>query len=39
MATEGIISLIVILSVVWGGFLYFLVKAINFEKNKKNLSE
>jgi hypothetical protein len=35
MAVEGIITLIVVLSLVWGGFLYFLLKAIKFEKRKR----
>lgn len=38
MAIEGIITLIVVLSLVWGGFLYFLLKAVNFEKKKKNIN-
>lgn len=34
MSTGGIISMIVILTIVVGGFIYFLTKAIKKEKGK-----
>lgn len=36
MQIEGIITLFIVAGIVWGGFVYFLSKAIKFEKNKKN---
>lgn len=38
MSLEGILTFIVVGSIVWGGLIYFLYKAITFEK-KKNSSE
>lgn len=29
-----IITMTLILSIVWGGFIYFMIKAIKFEKQK-----
>jgi hypothetical protein len=37
MSTEAIISMIVILTIVVGGFIYFLSRAINKERNINKL--
>ena len=34
METSGIITSIIIGGIVWGGFIYFLIKAIKHEKKK-----
>lgn len=35
--TETIIVMIMICSVVWGGFIFFLVQAVKFEKRKTSV--
>jgi len=36
MALETIFTFAIVGSIVWGGLIYFLYKAISFEKNKKD---
>ena len=35
MEIKGIVTFIVVGGIVWGGFIYFLLKAIKFERVKK----
>jgi len=35
MKINTLLTFFVVASIVWGGFIFFLVKAIKFEKNKK----
>jgi hypothetical protein len=35
MDLAAILTLIVVGGIVWGGFTFFLIRAIKFEKNKK----
>ena len=35
MEIEGIVTLVVVGTLVWGGFIFFLTRAIKYEKKKK----
>lgn len=39
MNCSALIMAIIITGIVWGGLSFFLMKAIKFEKNKKNIDK
>ena len=36
MEIQGIITLVIVAGIVWGGLIYFLYSAVKFERNKNS---
>ena len=39
MSFESIVTLIIVGGIVWGGFVYFMIRAIKYEKEKMKIGE
>lgn len=39
MEISAVITAVVVIGVVWGGFVFFVARAVKFEKKKNNIND